>query len=292
MEFRQLKHFVAVAETGTISAASRRLNLAQPAISSSIKKLEMELNMPLLHRRERGVSLTDAGIQFLQHARQILQQASDARLSMLALEGLERGEVKIGVPSMIGSYFLPPLLMAFKHQYANLSLNIIDDGTRNIRQMLLDGELELGVIADTYLRPELDSAPLIQEEMVVCMAPDHPLAEKELIEYEDFLSHDLVLFQKSYYHHSLIEKISREMQIIPKVAFSSNLLPLIKSVIRQGYAISPMWKVAIQDDDQIISRPFKQPFYIDLSLAWRRDSYLSRANQVFRDFVLENVAAG
>ena len=51
MELRQLKHFVAVAETGTISAASRRMNLAQPAISSSIKKLETELNMPLLHRR-------------------------------------------------------------------------------------------------------------------------------------------------------------------------------------------------------------------------------------------------
>ncbi|PJC87745.1 LysR family transcriptional regulator [Vibrio sp. HA2012] len=292
MEFRQLKHFIAVAESGTISAASRQLNLAQPAISSSIKKLEAELNMPLLHRRERGVSLTGAGTHFLQHARQILQQASDAKLSMLALDGLEQGEVTIGVPSMIGSYFLPPLLMAFKHQYSNLTLNIFDDGTRNIRQLLLDGELELGVIADTYLRPELDSAPLVQEEMVVCMSPDHPLAEKELIEYKDFLAYELILFQKSYYHHSLIEKISREMQIVPKVAFSTNLLPLIKSVIRQGYAISPMWKVATQDDDQIITRPFKKPFYIDLSLAWRRDSYLSRANQVFRDFILENAAAG
>jgi DNA-binding transcriptional LysR family regulator len=292
MEFRQLKHFVAVAETGTISAASRQLNLAQPAISSSIKKLETELNMPLLHRRERGVSLTDAGIQFLQHARQILQQASDAKSSMLALEGLDQGEVRVGVPSMIGSYFLPPLLMAFKHQYTNLGLNVIDDGTRNIRQMLLDGELELGVVADNYLRPELDSAPLIKEEMVVCMAPDHPLAEKELIDYEDFLAYELVLFQKSYYHHSLIERISREVNMPPKIAFSSNLIPLIHAVIRQGFAISPMWRVAIEDDERIISRPFKQPFYIDLSLAWRRDSYLSRANQVFRDFVLENVAAG
>ena len=289
MELRQLKHFVAVAETGTISAASRRMNLAQPAISSSIKKLETELNMPLLHRRERGVSLTEAGHQFLLHARQILQQAHDAKLSMQALEGLDQGEVQIGVPSMIGSYFFPPLLMAFKHQYPGLSLSVIDDGSRNIRQQLLDGALELGVVADKYLLPELESATLIQEEMVVCMAPDHPLADKELIEYEDFLEHELVLFQKGYYHHSLIDKISREAQMSPKVAFSSNLLPLIKSVIRQGYAISPMWKMAIQDDEDIITRPFTKPFYIELSLAWRRDSYLSRANQVFRDFVLEHV---
>ena len=289
MEFRQLHHFVTVVETGSISAAARHLYLAQPAISASIKKLETELKMPLLHRRERGVSLTDAGRQFLLHARQILQQAKDAKLAMHAIEGLDQGEVEIGVPTMLGSYFFPPLLMAFKHQYPALQMNIIDTGTRNIRQKLLNGELELGVVADKDLLPELDSEKLIQEEMVVCMAPDHPLAELEQIEYRDFLAYELILFGKSSYHHSLIEKISKEENAKPQIAFTSNLLPLIKSIVRKGYAISPMWKVAIQDDDEIVTRPFAEPFCIDLSLAWRRDSYLSRANQVFCDFVLEQV---
>lgn len=289
MEFRQLHHFVAVVETGSISAAARHLYLAQPAISASIKKLEGELKMPLLHRRDRGVSLTEAGQQFLQHARQILQQAKDAKLAMHAIEGLEQGEVEIGVPTMLGSYFFPPLLMAFKHQYPALTLNIVDTGTRNIRQKLLNGELELGVIADKDLLPELDSGKLIQEEMVVCMAPDHPLAEKKQIEYRDFLANELILFGKSSYLHTLIEKISLEENTTPKIAFTSNLLPLIKSVVRKGYAISPMWKVAIQGDDEIITRPFAKPFCIDLCLAWRHDSYLSRANQVFRDFVLQQV---
>ena len=289
MEFRQLKHFVAVVETGSISAAARHLFLAQPAISTSIKKLESELNMPLLHRRERGVSLTEAGQKFLQHAKQILQQAKDAKLAMQAIEGLDQGEVEIGVPPMLGSYFFPPLLMAFKHEFPALTLNVIDSGTRRIRQKLLDGELELGVVADHDLPPEFDSGKLMHEEMVVCMAADHPLAEFDQIEYRDFLKHELILFGKGYYHQSLIEKISQEEKERPKVAFTSNLLPLIKSVIRKGYAVSPMWKVSIQDDDSIITRPFVKPFCIDLSLAWRRDSYLSRANQAFRDFILEEV---
>ncbi|MEI6897183.1 MAG: LysR family transcriptional regulator [Psychromonas sp.] len=289
MEFRQLQHFVAVVETGSISAAARYLYLAQPAISTSIKKLEQELKMPLLHRRERGVSLTEAGQQFLQHARQILQQSKDAKLAMQAIEGLDQGEVKIGVPPMLGSYFFPPLLMAFKHKYPALILNVVDSGTRNVRQKLLSGELELGVIADQDLLPEFDSGKLMSEEMVVCMSAEHPLADKKQIEYQDFLKHELILFGKSYFHYSLIEKISKEENSLPKIAFTSNLLPLIKSVIRKGYAISPMWKVAIQENDEIITRPFVKPFCIDLSLAWRRDSYLSRANQVFRDFILEEV---
>jgi len=289
MEFRQLRHFVAIVEKGGISAAARHLYMAQPAISASIKKLEEELNMPLLHRRDRGVHLTNAGQQFLLHARQILQQATDAKLAMSAIEGLVQGEAEIGVPTMLGSYFLPPLIMAFKHQYPALSLNIIDAGTRNIRKKLLDGELELGVVADKDLLPEFESSKLMQEEMVVCMMEEHPLAEKECIEYKDFLAHDLILSGKGYYSNSLIEKISKEAQTMPKVAFTSNLLPLIKSVIRKGYAISPMWKVAIQDDDGIITRPFAKPFVIELSLAWRRDSYLSSANQALRDFLLEQV---
>ena len=289
MEFRQLQHFVAIVETGSISAAARRLYLAQPAISASIKKLENDLNAPLFHRRERGVSLTEAGQQFLSHAKQILKQANDAKLAMQAIEGLDQGEVEIGVPPMLGSYFFPPLLMAFKHQYPALRLNILDTGTRNIRKKLLEGDLELGVVADHDLPPEFDSGKLIREEMVVCMAADHPLAEFEKIEYGEFLKYELILFGKGYYHHSLIEKISQKEKDSPKIAFTSNLLPLIKSVIRKGYAISPMWKVTIQDDDQIVTRPFVEPFCIDLSLAWRRDSYLSRANQVFRDFILEEV---
>jgi DNA-binding transcriptional LysR family regulator len=287
MEFRQLQHFVAIVETGSISAAARQLYLAQPAISASIKKLESELNMPLLHRRDRGVALTEAGHKFLHHAKQLLQQAKDAKLAMQAIEGLNQGEVEIAVPPMLGSYFFPPLLMAFKHQYPALGVNIIDSGTRSIRKKLIDGDLELGVVADQDLLPELDSGKLIREEMVVCMAADHPLAKFKKIEYRDFLKHELILFGKGYYHHSLIERISQQEQTKPKIAFTSNLLPLIKSIIRKGYAVSPMWKVTIQDDDQIITRPFVEPFCIELSLAWRRDSYLSRANQVFRDFILK-----
>lgn len=95
MELRQLKHFISVVETGSISAAARELNLAQPAISTSIKKLEQELKVALFHRRERGVSLTTAGEEFTLHARRVLLQANDAKLAMQALEGLDQGEVEI-----------------------------------------------------------------------------------------------------------------------------------------------------------------------------------------------------
>ncbi|TXR54393.1 LysR family transcriptional regulator [Reinekea thalattae] len=289
MEIRQLQHFVSVAENGTISAAARKLHLAQPAISASIKKLEEDLNVRLFHRRDRGVDLTEAGRQFMQYARQILKQTKDAKLAMGALEGLQQGEAEIVVPGMLGSYFLPPLLMAFKHQYPDIALNILDAGTGSIRQSLIDGDLELGVIAENAVGPELESGLLAREEMIVCMAEDHPLAEQEVIYYRDFLAYELVLFRKSYFYQNFLNSISRREDMVPRIGYRTNLLPLMKQLIRRGYAITTMWKVAIQEDDQIVTRPFEEPTYVDLSIAWRKDSYLSHANQVLRDFLLEQV---
>lgn len=91
--------------------------------------------------------MTVAGNEFLSHAIQILKQADDAKLAMQAMEGLDQGLVDVAVPSMLGSYYFPPLVMAFRHQYPNIDMNILDTGTRNIRRMLLEGEVELGVVA-------------------------------------------------------------------------------------------------------------------------------------------------
>ena len=95
----------------------------------------------LFRREERQITLTDEGKVLFEHAKRVLQQIDDAKLAIDELKGLEKGEVRLGAPSMMGSYFFPQVLMAFKTHYPNLKLTLIDAGTRSIRQMLLDGEL-------------------------------------------------------------------------------------------------------------------------------------------------------
>ncbi|WP_164072502.1 LysR family transcriptional regulator, partial [Poseidonibacter lekithochrous] len=90
-----------------------------------IKKLEQQLELDLFHRNERKITLTHEGEVLLQHAKIILQQLKDANIAMAELRGLEKGEVRLGVPSMLGSYFFPQILMGFKSRYPNLKLTMV-----------------------------------------------------------------------------------------------------------------------------------------------------------------------
>ncbi|WP_411992131.1 LysR family transcriptional regulator [Agarivorans sp. DSG3-1] len=288
MELRQLRQFVSVVQLGSFTAAAKQLGVAQPAISATIKKLEQQLSIQLLQRNERNVSLSTEGKVLYQHAIQLLKQAEDAEQAMQSLKGLDSGTVTIGIPSMMGSYFFPPLLMGFKSLYPQLNLSVIDAGTELVRQKLLSGELDLGIVVTQDVPPELHCEPIYKGELLACCSQDNPLSAQSSISHREFLNHELVLFREGYFHHKVIEQISREQQQVPQVSFQTNLIPLIKSIVARDFGITTLLSMVVQPGDSLHSLSFDPPFHLELGLAWRRDAYMSRANQRFKDFVLEN----
>ena len=126
MDIRQLKHLDALAQTGSFTAAAKMLHMAQPALSQSIKRLEAELGVTLVdrhsHKPRRQVSFTAEGEALHHHAKIIIKQLNQAKAQIKAMANLTQGEVRIAVPGMLGSYYLPSRLMAFKHRYPELKL--------------------------------------------------------------------------------------------------------------------------------------------------------------------------
>ncbi|MGD8429909.1 MAG: LysR family transcriptional regulator, partial [Ectothiorhodospiraceae bacterium] len=243
MDLRQLRYFRAVVEARSFSAAARSLHIAQPAVSIAIRKLEAQLGLTLLHRGERCVSPTPEGLELLDRARDLLERAQAAELAMQELRGLEKGALALGVPSMLGSYFFPPLLMGFKSRYPGLRLSVREAGGGEQRRMILDGELDLGVVVDEDPDGELETRHFLREEMVVCVPRDHELAGREGVTPREFLDHELVLFQEGYHHRAFIERISRECGREPKVAFESNLIALNRAIVRRGFGITTVLRI-------------------------------------------------
>ncbi|WP_432697304.1 LysR family transcriptional regulator [Marinobacterium sp. YM272] len=287
LDIKALRYFLAVVDTQGFTAAARRLHVAQPAVSMAIRKLEQNLELELFHRRDRGIELTDEGRVLLQHARRIVQATSDAELEMREIHGLRRGEVRIGVPSMLGSYYFPPILMAFRHRHPNLQLTVVESGTRKIQQMLSEGEIDMGVIVSDTPPADLATHVFLREQMMAILPADHPLAAQDHITYDQFFNEDLVVFKEGYFHREVLDKLAAESDYRLKIGFETNLLPLIKQIIRQGFAISTLLEMAISDATDLVARPFEDPVWLDLSIAWRREGYLSRANRAFVDFLIE-----
>ncbi|TDO99593.1 LysR family transcriptional regulator [Marinomonas balearica] len=287
MEIKQLRYFAAIAELASFTKAAEQLGVAQPAVSMAIKKLESDLGLTLIHRADRNISLTDEGSKLLTHAKKIIQSTDDALLEMQELKGFERGEVRVGIPSMLGSYYFPPILMAFRNRFPDISLKVIEGGTWQLQKMLENGELDLGVIVAESLPETLDTQRLLQQEMKVVVATDHPFSEKESVTPAEFFKEELVMFKEGYFHRRIIDKLAEEAGVKANIGFETNLIPLIKSITEQGFGISTMLSMVISDDDQLITRSFNPSIWLDLTIAWRKDSYLSKANQAFLEFVCE-----
>ncbi len=152
MDLRKLEIFVSVATLGSFSEAARQLHMAQPAVSIAVRKLEDSLAVTLLDRSGRQLQLTAEGEHLLQRARGILQQVDELKASTGALRDLLQGELSIACPSMLATYYLPDLLSGFLSEHPGLTASVTQAGTTRVQQMLLDDEIEIGVItaADTH----------------------------------------------------------------------------------------------------------------------------------------------
>ncbi|MFZ1569643.1 MAG: LysR family transcriptional regulator [Thiolinea sp.] len=287
MDLKQLRYFHEIVRLGSFTRAAETLHVAQPAISVSIRKLEAELELQLFQRHDRKVSLTAEGEHLWLHAQRILQAVDDARLEMQELKGLSKGEVRVGIPGMMGSYYFPPILMAFRHRYPHISLQVIEGGTSQLQQMLETAVLDLAVIVRDFLPDELEARVILREEMRVVVGLEHPLTQQTAVSINDFFQEELVLFRNGYFHRKVVDRLAAEVGVAPLISFETNLIPLIKSIIKQGFGISTLLAMALENDPDLVHLPFAEPVWLDLCIAWRREGYLSRANQAFVDFLLE-----
>ncbi|MBY5922166.1 LysR family transcriptional regulator [Ferrimonas balearica] len=287
MDLRQLRNFVMVAEHASFTRAARVLGVAQPAVSTAIKKLETDLGLVLLHRQDKRVQLTAEGKELLPHAKAILDRVEQATAAMNRLRDLDRGEVRIALPGMIGSYYFPALLMAFHHRYPELKLSLCEAGTREIQGMLERDEVDIGIIIEPTADQGLETVPLTRQEMIVAVGLDHPLAGEEKIDIETFFQHELVMFKHGYYHRELINNLAKNLGVTPDIAFETNLIELIRSIVRQGFAITTVLKMVVEQDPDIRAIPFKDPLYMDLHVGWKSGRALTQADRTFLDFLLE-----
>ena len=287
MDLRQIRAFAAVARERNFTRAAETLHIAQPAISMAIGRLEEELELTLFNRQGKQVSLTAEGEVFQGHAGRILGDCRAADLEMAELKGLARGEVRIGIPPMMSSYYFPRVIRDFRACYPHLQLSVLGEGAARIQRMIASGEIDMGVIAGSRIPEGLQSRRFLREEIVACVPAGHPLARRGSLSLEELLAEPLILFKKGYYMRELTDELMHDLARRPQVIFETNLFSLVRSLIREGVGVSTLLRMVVADEPQFAAVSFDPPLFLDLHIAWQADGYLSRANRAFVDFLLE-----
>lgn len=179
MDLRHLRYFVTVAETGHMTRAAALLGMQQPPLSQQIKTLEQELGMSLLHRHPKGVSLTDAGRQFLDEARRLLRDFTDMRERMDRLAGGQHGLLSVGFTSSAAAHaFTPAVLRACRGEHPGIALSMTENNAAELIDAIGKARLHCGFLRVPVARPEgLSFETLLSEPALLALPLDHRLAD-------------------------------------------------------------------------------------------------------------------
>ena len=176
MKLNALRDFVAVAERGSLRAAARQLEIAQPSLTRSIQELEKELGVVLFERRAKGVSLTPMGEVFLRRSKAVRSELRRAQDEIDQLRGELHGEIRMCLSSVPHMALLPHALAPFRQRYPHVKLDIIDALLPSVENDLKDGTV------DFYIGPSFDNIPgelcvekLFDNPRVILGRKGHPL---------------------------------------------------------------------------------------------------------------------
>ncbi|SIS86633.1 LysR family transcriptional regulator [Phaeovulum vinaykumarii] len=165
MDLRQFRYFIAIVEDGSVSAAARRLNIAQPALSLHLRNMEAELGTRLLVRSPRGVTPTDAGRLLCERGRHLLDAVEDTLAAVRAFDAAPEGEVQIGLPGTLAELLAAPLVLAMRRRFPKVRLRVAEAMSGFVRGWLAEGRVDLGLIympmGGRGLRPQ----PVLSEEL-------------------------------------------------------------------------------------------------------------------------------
>lgn len=241
MKLNQLKYFLKIAELGSVSAASRQLYIAQPALSHQIAALEKELEVELFTRTVKGVQLTPAGEKLVHHAGLILRQVENARADVISDESSPRGEVRLVVDASKVYTLLPLLITETARRFPDVQLNVFESMSLAAARQIADGKVDLGLIPNAADLSGVEVLPVYRESMYLV---GKNLVEKgadsgnkqQTILFEQLSEYPLVAPSRPHNIRMHIEQTALEARRPLDIRYEQNTAQGLRCLINNGIA--------------------------------------------------------
>jgi DNA-binding transcriptional LysR family regulator len=246
MELRQLKAFVAIAESGTFTAGAARVHVTQAAISMQIRQLETETRARLFVRAPRKVILTEAGEKLLERARVILREHDAALEEMAALTGAHRGRLRIGTASAgVSSEELPHVLSELKKNHPGVETSVTSGTSAQLIEHILGGELDAAFVSLPVEARGVQTELLHEDYLVAIGSPRHKLAKQKVLSAYALAGEKLILGERGGNTRRLIDEFFETAGVTINVGMELSRMAAIKRMVEEdmGVGIVPLQSV-------------------------------------------------
>jgi LysR family hca operon transcriptional activator len=275
MELRHLRYFIAVAETGSLTvAAERRLHTSQPSLSRQIKDLEDQVGADLLTRSARGITLTEAGKVFFDHARMVLSQVDTAVEAARKAAQPSKQRFSLGFLTGQEMTWLPEAIRILRAELPNIDVTVSSDYSPDLAEALVRGKLDLAFLR---AEPDYDLAyrPVTHESLIVLMPSDHRLASRETIHPKDLVGEPFIgIGKKATVLQAVInDYLARsDVQMTPEQVVDNPAMVMSLVASTRGVTIIPAYVENLMPWS-VVSRPLAgEPPTIDLVVGYSKSN--------------------
>ncbi|MBQ9942353.1 MAG: LysR family transcriptional regulator [Christensenellaceae bacterium] len=289
MTLRHLRIFIAVCDTGSITAAGQALYIAQPSVSVAISELESYYGIKLFDRIARRLHITQAGRQFLEYARHIISTFDEMEHSVQAFTG---GTLKVGATPTPGACLMSALAARFEAQNPLLRLQVVVDRARKLEEKVLSGELDMAIVKGGVKSDRLIIKPFSQEKLMPVFAPGHPLDDgRESVSPEELARQKFLLREKGSGSRDLFDNAMAifHLAVEPLWESTDNLSLLAAAEAGMGVAVlheslcRPLLEAGRLKTLRVEGVDLCRPYL----LIRHENKYLSPAAQAFVDACLQ-----
>lgn len=247
MDLRQMRYFVAVAEELHFGRAARRLNIAQPPLSQTIRRLETDLGVDLFDRTRRSVDLTPAGRVFLQEARRTLMQAELAG-KMARRAGSKVSEVRVSFIGQALFRILPELLVRYRVAAPNVHVRLLENSSAEQLAGILAGDFDIGIVSSVgvTLTSECDSLIVERAPFVAAVPADWPVAKAKAISPADLARLPFISPPRQYAAMSTnLASMFQDIGLMPQVTQEATQVSTVLSLVGAGLGCSIVMATAL-----------------------------------------------
>jgi LysR family nitrogen assimilation transcriptional regulator len=238
MDLRQLNTFLHTAELGSISKASDRLRIAQPALSRQIRMLEEELKVALFTRHGRGMVLTAAGELLRERAGSVLRQIEDIRADLTAQSGAVRGRVVLGVPPTVGEVLAGRLVERFCDQYPDVAVRIVPAFSGYLLDWLQRGEIDLAVMYAPEKLPNFRVEPLILENLFLIGSSRRGFSVHRAVPFSALVEDRVILPGPQHGLRILVEREANARGLSLTIPIEADALQTLKDLTARNLGVT------------------------------------------------------
>lgn len=285
MKLTQLEYFCVAARYHNITKAAKELFVTQPSISNAIKALEEEFGVNLFFRNNNKLTLTPEGEIFYKSAEELLAHADSVESEFHELRK-KVTPIRIGIPPMLGTIYLPELYLSLNESFPNVDLRLFEFGSIKACNLVLEEKLDIAIVnAEQPSIDKCNSRIIDTEDLLFCVAPDHPLAGQKTLLLTMLADEPLILFNTDSVQVMTLTRQFKAVGVNPHIILNTSQITTLINMVKSGHMGTFLYRSIVEKHPDIVGIPVMPSIEQRIGVIWKNGKYQNTTTEKVIKFI-------